>query len=84
MEQNEHLGPGLPPQNGPAKERTNPADPAALERLRARTAMAALTAAVLRADRERFRAALRRDQERGGKESMAAVRKLLDQGEEAG
>lgn len=61
-----------------------PTDLAALERLRARTAMAALTAAVLRADRERFRAALRRDQERGGKESIAAVRKLLDQGEEAG
>jgi hypothetical protein len=61
-----------------------PGDPAALERLRSRTAMAALTAAVLRADRERFRAALRRDQAHGGQESIAAVRKLLDQAEETG
>ena len=61
-----------------------PGDPAALERLRSRTAMAALTAAVMRADRERFRAALRRDQARGGRESIAAVRKLLDQTEETG
>jgi hypothetical protein len=61
-----------------------PSDPAALERLRSRTAMAALTAAVMRADRERFRAALRRDQARGGRESIAAVRKLLDQTPEAG
>ena len=61
-----------------------PSDPAALERLRSRTAMAALTAAVMRADRERFRAALRRDQARGGRESIAALRKLLDQTPEAG
>jgi hypothetical protein len=61
-----------------------PNDPAALDRLRARTAMAALTAAVQRADRERFRAALRRDRDRGGRESIAAVRKLLEQSEEAG
>ena len=61
-----------------------PSDPTALERLRSRTAMAALTPAVMRADRERFRAALRRDQERGGRESIAAVRKLLEQTEEAG
>jgi hypothetical protein len=60
-----------------------PNDPAALERLRTRTAMAALTAAVQRADRERFRAALRRDRDRGGRESIAAVRKLLEQTEEA-
>jgi hypothetical protein len=52
-------------------------DPEARERLRTRTAMAALTAAVSRADRERFRAALRRDQERGGQEAVAAVRKLI-------
>jgi hypothetical protein len=61
-----------------------PADPRALDRLRSRTAMAALTAAVLRADRERFRAALRRDQARGGRESIAAVRKLLEHVQEAG
>ena len=60
-----------------------PSDPGALARLRSRTAMAALTAAVMRADRERFRAALRRDQAKGGRESIAAVRKLLDQAEEA-
>lgn len=61
-----------------------PGDPAALERLRARTAIAALTAAVQRADRERFRAALRRDRDRGGRESIAAVRKLLEQADETG
>ena len=61
-----------------------PTDPEALERLRARTAIAALTSAVQRADRERFRAALRRDRDRGGRESIAAVRKLLEHGEEAG
>jgi hypothetical protein len=61
-----------------------PTDPAALERLRARTAIAALTAAVQRADRERFRAALRRDRDRGGRESIAAVRKLLEHEEETG
>lgn len=61
-----------------------PDNPTALERLRSRTAMAALTAAVLRADRERFRAALRRDQARGGREAIAAIRKLLEQTPEAG
>lgn len=68
----------------PKRIADRPGDPAALERLRARTAVAALTAAVQRADRERFRAALRRDRDRGGRESIAAVRKLLEQVEDTG
>ena len=47
------------------------------ERLRLHTAVAAFSAAVRSADRERFREALRRNQERGGRDTVRAVRKLL-------
>ena len=58
-----------------------PDDETVRERLRLQTTMAALSTAVARADRDRLRQALRRNESRGRRDALEAVRRLVERPE---